>query len=602
VGRFFDFHSFLFFFFFLQFSYSFSFFRTDNDFRGPVVEYGDPTSIMGNQWWSSDRTFYFTAPHRIQNGWIDADRVLRVSSDGDYSLAPMNRLPHRVDPQAITILAPDMLYLNPQPYYVLSFSAGEKAVYSGKLLLHIYYNSSSNSALIWTFDREGGLWRDPSVSFSIRLTEKTDERIRVSIKFGCQLGTTQVTAMTPPAASNARYPVFVASPTGFQAVLNSSEVLDAARNLKYSQSARARRNTAAIDRDELAISFPALTSQSSTGPLNLFLDSLPDSFTSVNGSRYLLYMQDYTRKFNITLNIYNRDSPVCTPTFYSFNFLTVPKDWTISCDPKDKLLLVGDQECSLKCLINTPAISRTTDIGKNFSIVMVLNGANSSYSSPLRSGFHEFVFVYPFTCQRSAPTAWIADGTSVSLASLSTSPGQTASVDLYRANPAIISPPTDAIVLETPRSNATTAGVTAFVAFRNNDSPFCTSQVETASRSFFVTLSNSSSLYWTIEGSPNYAVNLKPQSISVLAVRLKPKATFQNESLDSLPLSFSINETTIAKVGETTPAGVYIETANATVNVLPPCDDVPMLIELTPDPGNDPNSTTQKGRSSSSPF
>src|SRR5688572_4844353 len=36
------------------------------DLKGPIVEYGDPTAIMGNQWWSATRNFYFNAAHRLQ--------------------------------------------------------------------------------------------------------------------------------------------------------------------------------------------------------------------------------------------------------------------------------------------------------------------------------------------------------------------------------------------------------------------------------------------------------------------------------------------------------------------------------------------------------
>lgn len=539
----------------------------DTDFKGPVTEYGDPTSIMGNLWWSSDRVFYFTAPHRIQNQWIDSDRVKQVNQDGVYSLAPMNRLPHRGDPQAITLLAPDMLYLNPQPFYVLSYSTGDKAVYSGRLLLHVFYNASTNSALIWTFDQPGALWRDPSVSFSIRLLSSTSERLYIDVKFGCQLSATTLTLTAPASTSATRAPLYIAQPLGSPVVLNSSEVLEASRSLRLARASWIRASNEQVRSPKVD---------------TLFLEIQGDG---VNATRYIGYMQDFSRKLNVTLLVYNRDSPVCTPTFYTYQFVSIPAGWTVVCDPSTKILLVGDQQCPIRCLITTPTISRSSASPQNFSIVMALNGANGSFSSPVRSGFHEILFIYPFQCQRLTPAVWIADPLLVASSSLSSAHGTTAAADLARLG-AIASPPSSAVTLETLRSNASGSGVSVFVAFRNSDSSSCDPDAALGySRSFTLALSPASRSFWAIDSSSSFVVNVKPQSLVVLSLSLKPIAGFQNDSIDSFPLSFLINETTLFRAEESVSTLRPFNTSSAVVNVLPPCDDVPMVLELIPDPG-----------------
>jgi heme/copper-type cytochrome/quinol oxidase subunit 2 len=102
--------------------------------------------------------------------------------------------------------------------------------------------------------------------------------------------------------------------------------------------------------------------------------------TMPNTTTLVGYMPDYLRKYNVSLRVFNGDSPLCTPVEFHHSVVSLPQDWKIQCYPNMTLLLRGQQACNLDCVVETPVIASTTSFDVIHSFAVQLDGT-STYPS-----------------------------------------------------------------------------------------------------------------------------------------------------------------------------------------------------------------------------
>jgi hypothetical protein len=114
-------------------------------------------------------------------------------------------------------------------------------------------------------------------------------------------------------------------------------------------------------------------------------------------------MPEYARKFNVSINVLNGDSPMCTPVEFSHSVIEAPQDWKIRCFPNATLLLRGQQSCNLDCVVETPVVASTTDPALTHSFAVRLTGV-STFESDSRNATVNVDLIYPYQCKRATPT------------------------------------------------------------------------------------------------------------------------------------------------------------------------------------------------------
>jgi len=114
--------------------------------RGEVIEYGDPTAVMGNSWFDASWVSNFNAPHKAQAGWITPTQI---TVSGTYTLSPLDRPQHAPTspalqhPQSLTIVHP----LTAQTYS-LSYNSRVGDGFDGLVLVHVLANVSTPSLFV----------------------------------------------------------------------------------------------------------------------------------------------------------------------------------------------------------------------------------------------------------------------------------------------------------------------------------------------------------------------------------------------------------------------------------------------------------------------
>jgi hypothetical protein len=111
-------------------------------------------------------------------------------------------------PAALTFAAPDLSFMNPRPYYVLSYSTGQNVAFADKLQVHVVYNTSSPSQFIGFLDQPGQFWRDRSLSFAFRLESINSGQATIKAFFGCEAGELSVTLSPTSVVSIPSFPEF----------------------------------------------------------------------------------------------------------------------------------------------------------------------------------------------------------------------------------------------------------------------------------------------------------------------------------------------------------------------------------------------------------
>eukprot|EP00727_Mastigamoeba_balamuthi_P010971 m51a1_g6497 hypothetical protein (1355) ;mRNA; r:196832-202122 len=161
--------------------------------KGPVVEYGDPTSLMGNRWIGGEAQMGFNAPHMDQKGWLPSSRVLSASVSGVYTVTALNYLPDDVPAgvaQAVKIKHPDVNNV----YWLSYYSSQSGLPLSGEMLVHAWRNSSWPTEFIGSYG-VGRDFEDYLGRFSVVLLSLDDTQMTVEVVFGCRRGDLVLSAL-----------------------------------------------------------------------------------------------------------------------------------------------------------------------------------------------------------------------------------------------------------------------------------------------------------------------------------------------------------------------------------------------------------------------
>ncbi|PRP77646.1 carbonate dehydratase [Planoprotostelium fungivorum] len=162
---------------------------TNSDEAGYVIEYGDPTSYMGNSVWAdNNRQLEFNVAHRDQVSWYnDLYNLLRFkvsdsSMNGVYRVNPLNRV-NPAHPLGIQIYIDD----NDMNYYVSYVTFTNP---NANLMLVHTYKGSSLSYLVASLP-VGQFYTSRNTRFSVTNLYLDDDHMDVRISYGCEHQDTQ---------------------------------------------------------------------------------------------------------------------------------------------------------------------------------------------------------------------------------------------------------------------------------------------------------------------------------------------------------------------------------------------------------------------------
>ena len=141
-------------------------------------EYGDPTSIMGNNWWSTAGADDIAAPHMQQIGAISG--VLTASSAGVYTISPLDMRPE-------TATHKQMLRVQSSVnghWYYFSYRTGPQFYLTRRILLQKHKGTYYPAEYISSFGT-GDTFMNIHDTFGVRVISITDEAAVLAVTFGC---------------------------------------------------------------------------------------------------------------------------------------------------------------------------------------------------------------------------------------------------------------------------------------------------------------------------------------------------------------------------------------------------------------------------------
>lgn len=142
------------------------------------VEYGDPTGIMGNKWWSSDGADDIVAPHMVQLGAIWG--ALTVSAAGTYEISPLDIRPESAEhSQTMRVRSS----VNGR-YYYFSYRVGQNFNLGHKILVQRFRSTYYPTEFIGSFD-VGETFMDVNDVFGVRVVSITNASAVLEVTFGC---------------------------------------------------------------------------------------------------------------------------------------------------------------------------------------------------------------------------------------------------------------------------------------------------------------------------------------------------------------------------------------------------------------------------------
>ena len=142
------------------------------------VEYGDPTGIMGNKWWSSTGADDIVAPHMVQLGTIRGP--LTVSEPGTYAISPLDIRPESAEHSQTLRIRNSA---NGRWYY-FSYRVGANFDLGRKVLVHRFRNVYYPTEFVGSFDA-GETFMDIHDVFGVRVASITNASAVLEVTFGC---------------------------------------------------------------------------------------------------------------------------------------------------------------------------------------------------------------------------------------------------------------------------------------------------------------------------------------------------------------------------------------------------------------------------------
>jgi hypothetical protein len=153
--------------------------------QGNVVEYGDPTAVMGNRWFGQSWISNFNAPHKDASGWFDGTnkaQEIPTGADGVYALAPLDF--YSDNTVASQLLKIRHEYTGVQYYF--SYNAHSGDGFAMQLLVHSYINHTSPSLFLRALG-SGDTFVDFQHRFAVTRGDVNGSVMLVDVQFGCKL-------------------------------------------------------------------------------------------------------------------------------------------------------------------------------------------------------------------------------------------------------------------------------------------------------------------------------------------------------------------------------------------------------------------------------
>lgn len=153
--------------------------------QGTVIEYGDPTAVMGNRWFGKTWISNFNAPHKDASGWFDGTNKAQevpLDADGVYALSPL-------DDFSDNTLASQLLKIRHQytdVLYYFSYNAHSGDGLANRLLVHAYVNRTSPSLFLRALDT-GDTFVDFQHRFAVSHLGVNDTMLLTHVQFGCTI-------------------------------------------------------------------------------------------------------------------------------------------------------------------------------------------------------------------------------------------------------------------------------------------------------------------------------------------------------------------------------------------------------------------------------
>ena len=154
---------------------------------GAYVEYGDPTSVMGNRFLAGGARPDLAAPQLAQLAWLPATQLrTATAADGPatHTLAPLDALPEALDaaaprPQALVVVNPET-----QSRFYLAYRSEPRAVAPRRVLVHKWIGTYYPTELVAVL-APGAVYADRLSQLAVRVASVTPTTAVLDVAFDC---------------------------------------------------------------------------------------------------------------------------------------------------------------------------------------------------------------------------------------------------------------------------------------------------------------------------------------------------------------------------------------------------------------------------------
>jgi hypothetical protein len=153
--------------------------------EGTVVEYGDPTAVMGNHWFGKNWISNFNAPHKDSIGWFEGTNKAQEiphNADGIYALSPL-------DDFSQNTVASQLIKIRHEytgNYYYFSYNSHSADGMANQLLVQVFVNRTSPTLFVRSLI-DGDTFVDFQHRFAVTQLDVNSTVLHAHVQFGCAI-------------------------------------------------------------------------------------------------------------------------------------------------------------------------------------------------------------------------------------------------------------------------------------------------------------------------------------------------------------------------------------------------------------------------------
>jgi hypothetical protein len=158
--------------------------------EGTVVEYGDPTAVMGNHWFGKNWISNFNAPHKDSIGWFEGTNKAQEiphNADGIYALSPL-------DDFSQNTVASQLIKIRHEytgNVYYFSYNGHSSDGMANQLLVQVFVNRTSPTLFVRSLI-DGDTFVDFQHRFAVTQLDVNSTVLHAHVQFGCNIASPHV--------------------------------------------------------------------------------------------------------------------------------------------------------------------------------------------------------------------------------------------------------------------------------------------------------------------------------------------------------------------------------------------------------------------------